>query len=90
MNGYLVNAVNLTKTFGSVTALNNFSISLPKGRIIGLLGPNGNGRKVQCFSQKNIMLSGTICLFSSILNSRIIVRQKAFLFSFVSFSYIPL
>lgn len=44
MNGYLVNAVNLTKTFGSVTALNNFSISLPKGRIIGLLGPNGSGK----------------------------------------------
>lgn len=44
MSGFLVEAVNLTKQFGSVTALNNFSISLPKGRIIGLLGPNGSGK----------------------------------------------
>lgn len=44
MSGYLVEAVNLTKNFGNVTALNNFSISLPKGQIIGLLGPNGSGK----------------------------------------------
>ena len=44
MSGYLVEAVNLTKKFGSVTALDNFNISLPKGQIIGLLGPNGSGK----------------------------------------------
>lgn len=44
MSGYLVEAINLTKKFGSVTALNEFNISLPKGQIIGLLGPNGSGK----------------------------------------------
>ncbi len=34
----------LTKTFGSVVALNNVSLALPKGRIVGLLGPNGSGK----------------------------------------------
>lgn len=44
MSGYLVEAINLTKKFGSVTALNEFNIALPKGQIIGLLGPNGSGK----------------------------------------------
>lgn len=36
---------NLTKTYkGSLPALNNVTISLPAGRIIGLLGPNGSGK----------------------------------------------
>ncbi|MBR2706008.1 MAG: ABC transporter ATP-binding protein [Mogibacterium sp.] len=34
----------LTKNFGSLTALNDISISLEPGRIVGLLGPNGSGK----------------------------------------------
>lgn len=34
----------LTKKYGDKTALNNVSLSLEKGRIIGLLGPNGSGK----------------------------------------------
>lgn len=34
----------LSKSFGTNTALHNLSISLPAGRIIGLLGPNGSGK----------------------------------------------
>lgn len=35
---------NLTKRFSQITALDNFSINLPKGKVIGMLGPNGSGK----------------------------------------------
>jgi ABC-2 type transport system ATP-binding protein len=34
----------ITKAYGDYTALNNVSISVPKGSIYGLLGPNGAGK----------------------------------------------
>jgi ABC-2 type transport system ATP-binding protein len=34
----------LTKTFGSITAIQDFSIEIPDGHIFGLLGPNGAGK----------------------------------------------
>ena len=36
--------VNLTKKYGANVAVNNLTVSLPKGKIIGLLGPNGSGK----------------------------------------------
>ena len=35
---------NLTKAYGGRAALERFSISVPAGRIVGLLGPNGSGK----------------------------------------------
>lgn len=35
---------NLSKHFGSTHAVNNISISLPKGQVLGLLGRNGAGK----------------------------------------------
>lgn len=35
---------NLTKRYGSSPALNNLNLQIPKGKIIGLLGPNGSGK----------------------------------------------
>ena len=34
----------LTKVYGAFPALNNISLKLEKGRIVGLLGPNGSGK----------------------------------------------
>lgn len=44
MNDSLVEMVNVTKTYGKVVALSQINLSLKKGRIIGLLGPNGSGK----------------------------------------------
>lgn len=40
----LIETTNLTKYYGKLKALDNVSISIPKGRIIGLLGKNGAGK----------------------------------------------
>ena len=35
---------NITKTFGSFCALDNLSMTVPKGAVYGLVGPNGAGK----------------------------------------------
>lgn len=40
----LVTCKELTKTYGSKTALNHVSFEIESGHIIGLLGPNGSGK----------------------------------------------
>lgn len=35
---------NLTKKFGGLTAVNNVNLSLRKGEVRGLIGPNGSGK----------------------------------------------
>ena len=35
---------NVTKKFGGVVANDNITLSVPEGRIIGLIGPNGSGK----------------------------------------------
>jgi len=36
-----VKLVNVTKTFGDVTAVDNLSLSVPQESIYGFIGPNG-------------------------------------------------
>lgn len=41
---YLIEAINLTKTFGSFKATDNVNFQIKKGEIFGFLGPNGAGK----------------------------------------------
>lgn len=40
----ILEARGLTKRYGATLALNNIDITVPKGKIVGLLGPNGSGK----------------------------------------------
>ncbi len=41
---YILESKNLSKTFKNTLALNDVSLKIAKGKIIGLLGPNGSGK----------------------------------------------
>ncbi len=44
MSDVILQCTNLCKSYGKKQALNNLNLSLTKGKIIGLLGPNGSGK----------------------------------------------
>lgn len=44
MDQNVLSAVGLTMRYSGTVALDNLNLDLPKGRIIGLLGPNGSGK----------------------------------------------
>lgn len=44
MTEYAIQAENVVKKFGDFTAINNITLSVPKGSIYGFLGPNGCGK----------------------------------------------
>ena len=60
----LLEANSVSKNFGEFTALNNVSISVPKGSIFGLLGPNGAGKTtlIRIINQITIPDAGNIIL----------------------------
>ena len=40
----LLEVANVSKSFGGVVANDDVSLSVPVGRIVGLIGPNGSGK----------------------------------------------
>ena len=44
MHQYTLNATGLTMKYSSTLALDCLNLDLPKGKIVGLLGPNGSGK----------------------------------------------
>ncbi|MCF4102081.1 ATP-binding cassette domain-containing protein [Gillisia sp. M10.2A] len=61
MDNLLV-AENIHKKFGNFTALNDVSITIPRGSIFGLLGPNGAGKTtfIRIINQITMPDSGTV------------------------------
>ncbi|AWI26019.1 ABC transporter ATP-binding protein [Flavobacterium pallidum] len=62
----------VVKQYGNYTALNEVSISVPKGSIYGLLGPNGAGKTslIRIINQITMPDSGTVLLDGEPLNPK--------------------
>jgi len=58
----IIELSGVTKTFGSVTAVNDLSLEVPKGSIYGFIGPNGSGKTTTIRMIMKIMYpdSGTL------------------------------
>ena len=67
----LLEVNSVSKNFGEFKALNNVSITVPKGSIFGLLGPNGAGKTtlIRIINQITMPDSGSVLLDGSLLNS---------------------
>jgi ABC-2 type transport system ATP-binding protein len=61
---------NVTKSYDGVTAVNNVSLDVREGAILGLLGPNGAGKTTTIRMIMNILLpdEGTIRVFGTPVN----------------------
>ncbi len=56
---------NLHKAYGKTVAVDDISLTLPRGAFLGLLGPNGAGKStlINCIVGVNKITSGTISTF---------------------------
>jgi ABC-2 type transport system ATP-binding protein len=55
----MIEIINLTKQYGSFTALNNLSLKIEKGTVFGFVGPNGAG-KTTTFSILSTLLAPSL------------------------------
>jgi len=63
---------SVTKTFGSVVAVNDLSLTVPKGSIYGFIGPNGSGKTTTIRMIMKIFYAdkGTILMNGKEMNGR--------------------
>ena len=63
MNTPLFSATNLKKNFGGIAAVDDVSLSIQSGQVIGLIGPNGAG-KTTCFNLITGLYTPDVGLFA--------------------------
>lgn len=85
----IVEVKNLTKRFGSFTAVDDISFSIAEGEIVGLLGPNGAGKTTTIDMLLGILkpTSGNISIFNKQFEQN---RQQILQYMNFSAAYINL
>ena len=68
---------NLTKKFGSLTAVNNLSLKINKGFVYGILGPNGSGKSTTLGMVLNVVnpTSGSFQWYQGALDTHQALKQ---------------
>jgi len=88
----IVSVESLTKKYGKKVALNNVSLKVFEGEIVGLLGPNGAGKTtlIKCLTGLLKPNGGNIKLFGYDLdkNYGVVVKNVGLLLDFEMYNYL--
>jgi ABC-2 type transport system ATP-binding protein len=80
---YVVTTHELTKKFGSFTAVNNLTLKIKQGEIYGFLGPNGSGKtttiRMLCGLLEPTSGSGTVLGYDLVRESEKIKRRIGYM-----------
>lgn len=83
MDSSVIELVNLTKKYGSFTAVDNLTLSIHKSEIFGLLGPNGAGKSTSILMMLGLTepTSGsvTLCGFNATTHPIEVKRKVGYL-----------
>ncbi|MDI6739458.1 MAG: heme ABC transporter ATP-binding protein [Candidatus Edwardsbacteria bacterium] len=60
----MIEVKNLTYRYGAITALENVSLTVVAGKVLGLIGPNGSGKStlISCIAGISSEYSGTVAI----------------------------
>ena len=90
-------ATDVTKTYGTVTALRNVSAAFARGRFTAVMGPSGSGKStfLHCLSGLDTVTSGSVVLGGTDLTRlsrtrRTELRRERMGFVFQSFNLLPM
>ncbi|HTN59929.1 MAG TPA: amino acid ABC transporter ATP-binding protein [Devosia sp.] len=58
----VLQAINLSKNFGSLQVFENLNLSLHRGEVVGLIGPSGSGKStfIRCMNMMETPSKGTV------------------------------
>ena len=54
-SGPVIETIGLTKCYGELTALQDLSIAVEAGQILGFIGPNGAGKTTMIRDRKSVV-----------------------------------
>ncbi|WP_291720772.1 amino acid ABC transporter ATP-binding protein [Clostridium sp.] len=67
---YMIEAKNLTKTFGELVVFDNMSVNVEKGEVLVIIGPSGSGKStfLRCLNSLEIPDSGEVSIEGQVIN----------------------